>query len=252
MHLISPFQIVDYSNPDFLTYYYTSIALIAVFLYYWYIIRKGYVIHIMQPLGNVSATQAETITEFDYENPETHQKEHKVIKNIVKGNTGVYHEIAKKKVTFSMAGRTVNFFADPRKPTSNQTKGISVFIDNTGVSYLHRGNKHIYFDSVSMTPIKLQSGTFNPDSHAWYKFFELGFLERVHKSTSSAPPKTKSSNTTLAMVLVVGILIGYFLAIMYGHQLSPALFPPNQIPPPINSTSFTKTITSSTSILIGG
>lgn len=177
----------------------------------------------MQPLGNVGI-QSQTIE------TETKDAEGRVTgktSTVTKGNTGIYQEIAKKKVSYGTAGKTVNFFEDKRqKRLTGEGGGKSYLVDNNGVSYIHWRNRHIFLDSESMMPIKLQAGEFRPSAKLWYTLYEEGLLKRLSGNASTPPAKTKNSNTTIIIIGVAMFALGYFVALTYGHQLSPALYPP--------------------------
>ena len=180
----------------------------------------------MQPLGNIGKQEQTIKTESETkdESGNVTGKETKEIK--VTGDAGIYHEIAKKKVPFSNAGKTVSFFATKKElklGVDYNSAGKSYLIDNSGVSYLHWRNRHIFLDSESMMPIKLQAGTFKPSSRLWYQLFELGLLVSLHKGATTAPPKKQNSTTTLIMVFLLAFALGYFFALLYGHQISPAI-----------------------------
>lgn len=182
----------------------------------------------MQPLGNVGReTQTiETVKNILNDKGETVGTE-KLIKSLT-GNAGIYQEIAKKKFPYSKAGQTVNFFATKKElklGNDYNSGGKTYLLDPLGVSYLHWRNRHIFLDSESMIPLKLQSGEFKPSSRLWYQLFELGLLIGLHKGASTAPAKTKNTNTTMIILGIVMFALGYFVALMYGHQLSPAFNP---------------------------
>ena len=231
--ILSPLQLAPTADYEV---YYITIFIVFTFLIYWYIIRSGFVIHIMQPLGNVGK-ESQTIESIkDILNSSGDKIGEEKSTKILSGNAGIYQEIAKKKVGFSNAGKTVNFFASKKElkiGNNMNATGKSYVVDPLGVSYIHWRNRHIYLDSESMIPMKLQSGQFNPSSRLWYQLFELGLLIGLHKGASTAPVKTKNSNLTLILIFAAAMAIGYFIGILYGGQLSPALVHP------ITSTTIT-------------
>ena len=178
----------------------------------------------MHPLGNAGKEQ-QTVT-----SESTDDKGNKTTSvKTISGNAGIYQEIAKKKFSYSHEGQTVNFFATKKQLKIGidlNSTGKSFLLDNTGVSYIHWRNRHLYMDSESMLPMKSQSGQFNPSSRLWYQLYELGLLVGLHKGASTAPVKQKNSNLTLILIFAAAMAIGYFIGLLYGGTLSPALVHP--------------------------
>lgn len=223
--MLVPMQFVPVDYGNYLEFYYTAIAGIFTFLIYWFIIRHGYVIHVMQPLGNIGQQKQTSKIETEIKDADGNVTGKETKEVTVTGDAGIYHEIAKKKISFSNSGKTINFFATKKElklGIDYNSAGKSYLIDNSGVSYLHWRNRHIYLDSESMLPIKLQAGTYKPSSRLWFQLFELGLIVALHKGASTAPTKKSNTNTTLFLVFALGGALGYFVAILYGHQLSPA------------------------------
>ena len=252
--ILSPLQVLPtgFATEE----YYYSIFGIAAFFLYWFVIRHGYVIHVMQPLGNIGQQTQETNLETEVKDKDGNVTGKETKKVTVTGDAGIYHEIAKKKVPFSNAGKTINFFSTKKElklGNDYNSSGKSYLIDNSGVSYLHWRNRHIFLDSESMMPIKLQAGTFKPSSRLWYQLFELALIVALHKGASTPPVKKSNTNTTIILVFAIGAALGYFLAISFGHQLSPAFFNPQTQTQTISSTISTiiqgsHTITTTTNI----
>lgn len=243
--MLSPLQLIPGATSFQVEEYYYSIFGIAAFAIYWFVIRHGYVIHVMQPLGSIGRQEQTSKQETDILDADGKVIGKNTSEVKTTGDAGIYQEVAKKKVSFSNEGKIVNFFANKKElklGVDYNTGSRSYLIDNSGVSYIHWRNRHIYLDSQSMMPIKLQAGTFKPSAKLWYVLFELALIVALHKGASTAPVKKSNTNTTLILIFFVGAALGYFLAISFGHVLSPAFF---------TQQTSTHTLSSTISTIIG-